>query len=337
MADRVLFISRDEGSFIDQDISILSRYFFLHRYPITKASLLNFPAWIRQIFRHQMLFVWFGSFYCWPLMLVAKLLRKKILLVAGGFDVAKAPEIQHGAFTKSGPSRLLRRSIFSLADRVLAVSESNRIEAQKNAKVPAQKISVIPLGFEAAPIPLKRWQDRSRQVVMISSVPDHYVKTKGWDQFLDLVKSSPTIRFVHIGQLSKNLRDAALAQNIRNLELKGYLPFRGPEFLEIVSSSRVVVQMSYYESFGAAVIDAALLGCLPLVSAQFALPELIQVYGRILPYGDRVAWQQAVEEAVSSEQDPEAIAQHFLSRYHLRHREEKLVKAVKSLMMDESV
>lgn len=315
--------SSEKGSWIDRDRDILQRQCELVFFHIDRNSLLSL-RWLGLVQSCDFVYLWFGSLYTLPILLWARLLGKRIFLVSGGFDVAKACEVGHGAFCQSAPSRWLRSLIFTIPEKIFCVSKSNQQETIRNAKVPAGKTYLIPHGFEPLPesFHLLPWTSRKNQVVMVSSVPSHYATIKGWDQFVSLAQDLSDIEFVHIGTLAPELNSNLPA----NLSLKGYVSFRSPEFLQLLNESKVVVQMSYYESFAASVVDAALCGCFPVVSNQYALPELVENKGLALPYGDRSLWANKVREILSKTQDPNEIQEHFLQRYHVGLRAEKLLK-----------
>ena len=66
--------------------------------------------------------------------MMAKLFRRKVLVLASGYDVASVPAIQYGAMC-GGLRAALGRLTLHLADCVISLSESNSHEAQENAGV----------------------------------------------------------------------------------------------------------------------------------------------------------------------------------------------------------
>jgi len=60
------------------------------------------------------------------------------------------------------------------------------------------------------------------------------------------------------------------------------MDFQGKEFVSVLNSSRMVCLPSRLESFGAALIDGAIQGCVPIGFSVGALPEVINGLGPIV-------------------------------------------------------
>lgn len=65
--------------------------------------------------------IWFAGGHAFVAVLLSKLLRKKSMIIVGGFDVARVPEIDYGRFTQSWTKKFLTKSALQYADRVLVV------------------------------------------------------------------------------------------------------------------------------------------------------------------------------------------------------------------------
>src|SRR5690606_34887763 len=130
------------------------------------------------------------------------------------------------------------------------------------------------------------WPQRKDQVSMVASSHRGSFKTKGIDQFLALAAQMPETKFNLIGGQDSWVLQQIQSRGLQNLQVTGFLPYHSPEFLQILNESKVAVQLSFYESFGAAIIDAGLCGCEMIVYNRGALPEVVGNQGQVVDYGD---------------------------------------------------
>jgi glycosyltransferase involved in cell wall biosynthesis len=263
---------------------------------------------------------WFASFSFIPILIFSKLLRKKTLMIAGGFDVSSLPEINYGAFSGNWISRLIRQLMFYFSDEVIGVSQSNANEIEQNVTLRRGPAKHIHLGFDLDGLPedIKSFGERKKQVVMIANVVDDQTyKLKGFGHFLEVARGLPEIEFIHVGSLFQH---PVLPSNVT---LKGELDINSSEFLDVLNSSRVVFHHSMIESFCAAIVDGALMGCLPVVSDRFSLPEVVGMDGIVIPYGNTDQLVKAVSEAVSKEIiAPDELRKSYISRFSKQKRED---------------
>lgn len=269
----------------------------------------------------EIIFCWFGSIWFLPIILLAKLMKKKVIVVAGGYDVAKTGDYHHGIFDKSIVHKYLTRLLFQLSDQVLSVSEFNKNEAIKNAEIAQSKIQLLPLGFE---FDLKDYSQikRKKIVTMISNLDSMRFMIKGADLFCKLASCNPGFNFRIIGKLSNEVLHKIQKLELSNIELVGEVEFASKEFNQYLLESMYIAQFSRYESFGAAVVDGAIRGCYPLVSDQQALQELVK------PDMGRVITDISQVELSDPEQNPEVISHHFNEKYALAKREQRLIEIV---------
>ena len=318
---------------MDRDLAILQEAFEVEVLKLEPRGLkYSWQAIFRLIWKSDLVFAWFGSMQFLPILALDKVLRKKIVVVAGGFDVAKDELLKHGAFCESPLRQWLRRLLFGLPDLVLSVSKANQREALQNAKVPEHKSKMIYLGF-APPEKLEAlvpFSQRKDQVVMISMANEKVFRLKGIDQLFAFAVANPDIPVKLMGACDDFVRERA--KGISNLELLGHLPFRGPKFNQILNESKIALQLSHYESFGAAIVDAAVMGCHPIVTQQFALPEVVGTSGTVVAYGDMAELSRVVRQKMKENCDVTQTQQEFLSKFPLEKRRNELVAAVKSLL-----
>lgn len=331
---KIAFLSREYGNWIDQDAEFLKAEFDVNRY-FVRFGFLHVLQMCWAILKSDLVYFWFGSLVNWPFVMWAWLLRKKIVIVGAGFDVARLDEIQHGAFAKSKLSQWFRRSLFMKADLILCVSQSNVSEVKKNIpNFPHEQIRLVHLGFEPMKSlqRLNEWGQRDIDVVTIASAKSFQVLVKGLDQFVQLVQSCPDLKFTHIGRVDEQLDVYSQLKSLKNLNLLGYVEFGSDQFCDTLNRSRLVVQLSRYESFCSSVVEAASMGAYPVVFERFALPELVSEIGQSVEFGNISKLSNVIRTYLQQPtSNPRQISEHFLAKYPVSKRKELLIRTLKEL------
>ena len=331
---KILFVTNDTAPWIDSDQAILAQKFKVQRRHLEISYYINLIRLFKDIIGSDLIYLWFGSFSALPILILAKIFFKKIIIVSGGFDVARLDDFHHGAFAEGKRGAFLRRFLFKMADLVFCVSESNRNEALSNSKISADKINLIPLGFEPlmAPQLIPSWGQRKKQAVSICSVGKKYFRIKGIDQLIKVATAMPEVQFVHMGNIDRSLLFEIKGTIPSNLTLKGFVPFKSQEFLNILGESKILLQLSAYESFCSAVVEAGLCGCFPVTSDRFALLELTKIGGNSVAYGDLPKVIELISKLIDSDQDCEQIAERFINHFHFEKRRARILEVVESLL-----
>ena len=326
----ILFLYSTKSSWVNKDLQLLSgNYSVKEQYINKKTYWSDLLSSINKVIKADMLYCWFGSLYFLPIILFAKTFRKKIFVVAGGYDVAKTRSFRHGSFDKGIIIKLFTRLLFKLADEILCVSRFNMEEAIENAEVKPSKTHLIYLGFEEynqqKTIP---WNERVNTFLMISNLDKLRFDLKGAKHYLELARLMPDHQFVLIGSVTDDVQKVIDSYNLSNLNQKGSVEFNSAEFNKIVESCRFIVQLSAYESFGAAVVDAAIRGCYPIGSDNTALREVISEHGLLVSRDNIEAIKEEVDRIISKNPSIQSISQGFISRFSIQNRE----KAIYSLI-----
>lgn len=326
---KILFLHGVESSWVDRDREILEEKYDLVDLKLNKKGyMLQIFKQIEHLATCDLVYIWFGSIVFFPIIILSKLLGKKIVIVAGGYDVAKTDRFRHGAFDRGKLYQFFIKLNFRLADKIICVSLSNKNEAQKNALITNEKIVYIPLGFAFENNSLKPYSERENTIVMISSADQLRYKIKGVDKFCELAKYLPEYKFKLVGNVAIDTSEIIYSQNIENLELVGYLEFDSFEFNNLLNSSKFITQLSFYESFGAAVVDGAIRGCYPIVTDQFALNELIENIGIKVKYDDMNLLAEKIKRLDLETVSALDVSNHFASRYSLNLRKERILNLI---------
>ena len=225
--------------------------------------------------------VWFASFHAFPVILLNYFFNKRLIIIAGGFDVANVPNINYGAMRWKSRAKL-GKWLLSRAHSVIAVSKSNRQEIIENGNVAPKKISLI---YNAIPETIiTHIIEKKNQVLTIGEINEETYLRKGLDRFIEIAKKMPTTQFIHIGKWtdkkgnpSREIIDYVKSISPSNIE---YIGFVKKNILEkYYSESKVYLQLSRHEAFGVSVVEAISKGCITIVSNEYALPEIVNNYG----------------------------------------------------------
>lgn len=283
-----------KASWIGLDCQILSQFGRLRFNDVLDMKPNLIARNLISVFSADLCYFWFGSFRHLPYLLLAKFLRRKIVVVAGGYDANGVESIGYGQFR----SNRARRFVFELADKVLAVSTLTRNSAIERVGLSPQKIEVISLGFPQRLEEISPWTSRLPQVVFLLSAKRDSLLVKGVDRIPQICRALPEIKFVLAGSLSPEVEKFVRSQDLQNLELTGYLEYQGAKFRQVLNESRVICMPSRMESFGAAAFDGASYGCVPVAFAVGALPEVLEGIGELVPDGDIKGLVSAIDRTV---------------------------------------
>jgi glycosyltransferase involved in cell wall biosynthesis len=273
---KILFLAVNKSSFINRDYEILLSE---HEVKFMVASSLSFMKTIHNLFESDLLFCWFASLNFLIPILIAKILKKKIIIVAGGYDVAKVKSLNYGSMSSFWRGEFVK-IILTMADKVLSVSKSNNQEIIDNCKISPNKIILIYHGFEIGEFP--KSARRENNIITIGLLDKNTYLRKGFDRFINLAKSLPEIEFFIIGKYDQTFINGIVMPS--NVTLTGFLTKE--ELNKLIISSKIYIQLSRHEGFGASVAESMLLGCIPVVSDVYALPEVINNCGLLIKNPD---------------------------------------------------
>lgn len=322
---RILFVyDRNLASFMARDWDIVRRHW-------PHSELFRWRGWRdyfrlgNKVARADLVLTWFAASHTLGAVLTNAGARP-LIIIAGGWDVANLPDIDYGAYT----SRLraaVSRFMFARTKRVLAVSDFTRHETETNARVPAHRIDVIYHGFDPANWPMGQ-SERPLDVLMVLGT---HSMVKGLDLAIDTAARMPDVKFEIAGWPP----DATMTNYIRdlpsNLKLTGYLD--GEAYRKKLQSAKVYFQPSRQESFGCAVAEAMLSGCIPVLTRQGALPE---VAGDVGFYSDHMLPQDmetAIRSALAAPEQKRSDARARIeSEFNLADYEARFLSALTNVM-----
>ena len=317
---KILFTSTHVTSFIQQDVEILQRHFTVEHL-ITKGlgALFTIPL---HVLRADITFTWFASVYAFLVVLLARLFGKRSIIVIGGVDVAKYPEINYGIWLTPWKAMLVKHAI-KHAHKVLAVDPFQQQEAKRLAEYDGHNIEYVATGYDS-----KVWFPAGLKeafVLTVAACQDEWrMKAKGIDVLLASAGLLPATRFVIIG-LAEQLIPAVRNVAPGNVEIVAYV--QQQELLQYYQRSKVYCQPSYTEGLPNSLCEAMLCECIPVGTNVGGIPTAMDGVGFLVPYGDVSALSQAIQQALQAPASLGAKAREHVARnFTLQKREDALVR-----------
>jgi glycosyltransferase involved in cell wall biosynthesis len=256
--------------------------------------------------------------------LFSRIFRKKSIVIAGGWDVVSMPEIGYGAMK----GKRIKKTQYALkkANRVMAVSESTKDWIQK--WVERDDIITLYHGFDAQIFAPKG--EKENMVLTVGKLQnDVTIGIKGLETFLKASELLPDVKFILIGSHDPKLAKMWRAKAPSNLVILEHIP--NEKLIEYYQKAKVYAQLSYQESFGCAMAESMLCGCVPVVTRRGAIPEVVGDVGFYVEYGDAKAAAEKIKEALSSDLGVDA-RKRIMKLFPLGKRKKKLTKIVYDYM-----
>ena len=344
----ILYIHNVKSSFVDKDMEILSAEFkissfYFDVYPKSKV----FFSFIKQLiflFSHlnnDVYVIQFGGFHSLLPVLLAKLLRKKSVIILGGTDCVSFPSINYGNFNRKLLGSFTKLSL-KKASLLLPVDASlikykydyqnNDFEFQgyKNF-IPTIRtpVKVVYNGYDAEKWnPQKNSKEAKSFVTIGANLNSRFgVKLKGIDLLFEVAKLQPECRFYIVGGKGLNINSVP-----ENIQLLDKIP--NHELANFLANKCFYVQLSMSEGFPNALCEGMLCGCIPIVSAVGAMPMIVGENGYILQHKDILELNSIIENALQIE-NKEVISINCRKRikdnFPLEKRQKELISALKEL------
>lgn len=316
---RVAFVYPWLSSFSKNDLDILKTHFNVTEVHATK-TLKGMAALIKAIFNNDVSFVWFGSFHALVTVFFSKVFRKKVIVVAGGFETTNFPEINYGMMGEP-ILKYIPILTFRFADIVLAVSEFTKNEVLKYTK--PKNIVVLYNAFDTQKFHPEG--EKEDIIITVSEINKSTIKNKGLNTFVEAAKLLPNLKFIVVGPYLDSTIDDLKSVASSNVQFTNFIPHE--DVFAYYQKAKVYVQISGVESFGCALAEAMLSECVPVVTDRGALPEVVGDTGFYVPYGDPSATAEAITKALNS--DGYEARERIKRLFPISMREIRLIEIVK--------
>ena len=322
---RILFTSTLSTTFISEDLLILRRHFDVRE--LIDRGLPALLRIVRQVHGIDVTFTWFASVYSFAVTLMARILGKKSVIVIGGVDVSRHPEIGYGLWTSRWKG-LLAGYALRHADRVLTVDPALGRDAMHLARYDGRNIRWVPTGYDS-----EFWipgTGKSPSVLTVAACWDETrLRAKGIDFLCQAARELPAVRFTVVG-IAQVIQELVRSMAPSNVEIIGHVPRQ--DLLRYYQSSKVYCQPSYTEGFPNSLCEAMLCACVPLGTRVGGMPTAIGEAGFLVPFGEVEAMVAGLSSALQSSEDAGARARKQIAdNFTLERRERELVHILQEL------
>ncbi len=317
----ILFTATFSTPFIREDLKILHLHYNVTE--IISSGSGTFVKFLFAIQKVEITFSWFASVYSSVLVFLGKIFGKKSIIIIGGVDVAKIPELNYGIWNSWWRAKLVRYAIIR-ADLVLAVDETLKQDAIRLAGYDGKNIQILPTGYD--PEQWKPGISKENFVLTVANCPDMIrVKIKGIDFLLDVARAMPDTSFLLIGLQKQIAAQLDLPSNLSFLE-----SVQQTELLEVYKRAKVFFQSSLREGLPNTLCEAMLCECYPVGTRVGGIPAAIGTTGTIVQHGNVGEATRAIQKGMMQEKN--IAARERITLHFSKHkREERLLSFIQSL------
>jgi glycosyltransferase involved in cell wall biosynthesis len=275
---RVLYVHSRKTTFTDIDRAALAERFEVidHYQPGRRPRPIEL---IRKLRRADVVFGWHASSHTLVALTLARLMGVPSVLVIGGVDTARVPEIGYG-MQRPGPRRWMARGTIAVATRLITNSRYSLREIEANIGLGPDRVALLYHGIP------DRFADRgnnvepARMALSVGVVYRLNLERKGHLPFVEAARQTPDVEFVLAGKWSDDAIEELREVAGSNVTFTGYLD---DETLDgYFRRAAVYVQPSRHEGFGLAVAEAMLARCVPVVTDAGALLEVVGDTGVVI-------------------------------------------------------
>lgn len=315
------------ATFIQTDIDLLSERYDVR--VVRCRSPLEVVRTCAEVVAADCVVCWFASIWFLPIVTIARLLRRPVAVICGGYDVASVPEIEYGNMRKPLP-RFLGRLVLRAASVVIPFSQSATREALDNAGVSSHKIKTVCLGVNDSIGHDSVGMQKRPTVLTVSITDESTLKRKGLETLAAVSRLMPEVEFLVVGRT-----DATTVARLRslagpNVRFTGFVD--DSTLQQLMRTSKVVFQPSVHEGFGMAVAEAMLHGAIPVVSSRFSLPEVVGDTGFYGSPDEPQSFVSGLQSALRAPVQAAAAARNRIVRHFpLEKRRSQLLSLMESI------
>jgi glycosyltransferase involved in cell wall biosynthesis len=322
----LFFFSTVTPPFVDEDEGYLSTRFTIDR--VVASGIPAAHAIIRGVLRADASYVWFGSVYAAFIVAVSRILKRPTLIVAGGVDASREPDIGYGLWLNPWKG-MLAGYAFRNASRVLPVSPSLADSVKKLAGYDGRNIRWIPTAYDA-----EVWKMTPVARPLVTTVASCWnatrLKAKGIDWLVRAAREAPDLTFRIIGLTGEAL-EAIRPTAPANVKIIQQVP--RSDLLPLLQESRVYCQPSFTEGLPNSLCEAMLCGCIPVGTRVGGIPTAMGEAGFLVPYGDTEALVKALREAMRAPESARVAARaRIVKEFPRERRERELAEAVSEVL-----
>lgn len=326
---KILFIGQLDLVFVKNDLEMLQKHYnvktldFIVTRNDLRGTLKTIIKMLYGVLWSDLTFSWFAGYHAYWAVRLSKLFRKKSIVVVGGYEVAKVPEIGYGAMSNPKSTYIVEYTLDN-ADKILAVSKFNEYEILKYTT--SNNVELIYNGVDCNKF--KPSGEKEDLIITIGRSIKSTYKLKGIDTFVKASLAFPDIRFIVIGTHDEETYSKLKKIN-HAVEFAGELSQE--DVLMYLQKAKVYCQLSLRESFGMALAESMCCECVPVVTNNSALPEVVGNTGFYVPYDHPEVTSKAIKEALKSDKGIEARSR-IMNLFTQEKREKHLKNVIENLL-----
>jgi glycosyltransferase involved in cell wall biosynthesis len=322
----ILFTSTNISSFISEDLTILGKHFTVdHVITSRLRTLWKIPV---RVVKADVTYTWFASVHAFVVLMLARVFRKKSVIVIGGSDVAYYPEIGYGIWISRWRAPLVKYALRH-ADRILSVDPYISSEAKRLAQYDGRNIEYVPTGYDP-----NLWTPEGTKEPFVLNVSacdtEARLKQKGLDVLIRAARLLPDTAFVIVG-LSGAALQILRREAPKNVELQ---PYRDRlHLLSYYRRAKVYCQPSLFDGLPNSLCEAMLCECIPVGANAGGIPTAIRNPEFLVPYGDAEALAAAITKALSASHEVGKASRRYIAEtFPLTRRENALVQILEDMV-----
>lgn len=326
---KILFIDHLYMLWINRDFELLSD-FYVEPLQMRDRSFYTLFKLLRQFISADIIYVWFIKISTFIVVFLSLFFNKKTIIVTGGYDVAKEPEINYGQMLNPLRARMVK-FVLEHATKILSVSYYQQ-EKEISCITKKANVNVVPLSCNT-----KRFHpsgEKEKLVITVSKITWSYIKRKGLETFLSAAKFFPDVSFALIGKHADDSINYLRAKAPPNVTFTGFV--KTEKLVEWYQRAKVYCQLSYHESemSGGAVGEAMACECIPVVSSRISsIGEAVGDCGFYVRYGDVRGTVKAIRKAMNASQSlGEKARKHMLTMFPMEKRKKALHRIIQEVM-----
>ena len=303
---------------VENDVSILSEKFSVKMYEVnTSKGIGFFTAFIKQfwwllffIYRYKVIFIWFADYHSLLPVFFAKLTGKFSVINIGGYD---ADEILIGKPHSFKDKFRKFCVVYSVKNCSKLLPVSGIMKGYLEKAVSPDKCETVYCCVDTEKFPPPAEIPAKENIIITVGGGGEFIKEakrKRLDFFIELGngfnKQYPeyNAKFFAIGHNSTSETYKYLSGliNSPNVELKPATK-SVDELANYYLHASIYMQLSYYEAFGIAQVEAMMYGCIPLSNPGGAIKEVIGNAGFTVDNYDIDKYLQLIKEILDKKHE----------------------------------
>lgn len=279
-----------ESSFVMDDVRLISRFAEAAFWNTKKKGLFS-PDMIQAVKRSDLVYCWFASLHSLLPAFLARIYRKPLVVVSGGYDSAKVPEIRYG---NSGHwfKKWLTSIILGKADAIIVNSGHSAGDVRRFMPQLENKIHLIYHRINHIRPEPEPKRDPKLVLSVVRMGKMNYTRKKV-ELIKEVARRLPAYRFIHIGIMEDSVKRRFHRNLPDNFHSLGHIP--EDELWSWYYKAHYLLVPSWHEGFGLTAVEALAAGCIPLISGAGAQRESTMGLGVEINGDNPKEWVAAIK------------------------------------------